>query len=149
MKGKVIINPQQIVKIYVSSFVPVNDFANDFLKSIGYWEYKEYKTVKRLFRKPIEVYEPGWYRTSMPIYDIKHKYFKTDEELMSFLKDTYWSKYVIRDKVLYLCPKVSIDFSDQSNKTIYFNDETEVDNFLNDLYSKNPTLQDIIRYIDN
>lgn len=145
MENRYLINTQQIVKIWVVSAVPVNDLT-EIWEGIGHWEYKEYKTVKRLFRKPIEVYAPGWYRTSTFSYICDKKYVKTDEELMAYLKEAYISKFQIKDKVLYRCIKARLIYSNDRKDDFYFNNETECQAFLNQLYSSTPTLKDLTKY---
>lgn len=145
MKSKYIVNTQQIVKVWVVSAVPVNDLT-EIWEGIGHWEYKEYKTVKRLFRKPINVYAPGWYRTSTFSYPCEKKYIETDEELMRYLKENYISRYQIKDKVLYRCNRARIIYSNDRNDDFYFNNEIECQTFLNELYSSTPTLKDLTKY---
>lgn len=145
MKSKHIVNTQQIVKVWVVPTVPVNDL-NKIWEGIGHWEYKEYKTVKRLFRKPINVYAPGWYRTSTFSYPCEKKYIETDDELMRYLREEYISRYQIKDKVLYRCIRARVIYSNDRNDDFYFNDEIECQDFLKELYSSTPTLKDLTKY---
>lgn len=140
MENKIIINAQQIVTICVVPAIPVNDLTKIW-EGIGHWEYKEYKTVKRLFRKPIEVYAPGWYRTSTFSYTCDKKYIETDEELMVYLKKKYITRYQIKDKVLYRCIRARLFYSNDHKDDFYFNDEMECKDFLDKLCSSQVSVE--------
>lgn len=125
-----LINKNQITRIYYTYSKKCEE-VNDFFSGIGNWQYKSAHIKKKLFGLIKIHQEEGWYRQKE--YGHKSLYFKTDDELLEYLKKSYTSKWFIKNKTLYRGPKISIYMSDQNYERVFFKTDDEAKDFMKEL----------------
>lgn len=88
--------------------------------------------------KKIKLNEHQWVNSyGVDFYDAKYtSHYESDEELLKNINPIGVNKYLIRNKELYYSPKVTFKYVNGDKRTIFFNNNSEAENYYKNIKSK-------------